>query len=73
MRVKVAKKIYAMSRKKFEGLLKIASEQVPFGIYAVEKNGYAELMNVHVSSMTKLKDSERVYKSQGYRVYSNRG
>lgn len=73
MRVKVANRVYAMSRREFEGLLKTASEQVPFGVYAIEKNGYAELMNVKVKSITKLKEVSRTYKSQGYRVYANRG
>lgn len=73
MKVKVAKRVYEMSKSKYEGLLKIASEQVPFGIYAIEKQGYAELQNIKVSSISKLKELTRTYKSQGYKVYSNRG
>ena len=34
-----------MSRKEYQGLLKIAKEQVPFGVYALEKGDYAELRN----------------------------
>lgn len=45
LKVKVANRTYGMSRKEYEGLLGIASEQVPFGIYAVEKKDYAELCN----------------------------
>lgn len=30
-------RLYKMSRVEYKGLLKIASEQVPFGVYAVEK------------------------------------
>ena len=30
-------RIYSMSREEYQGLCKVASEQVPFGIYAVEK------------------------------------
>lgn len=63
--------MYNMSRKKFLGLLQVARENVPFGIYAIEKNGYAELMNVHVMSRTKLKEHVRAYRSQGYKVYTN--
>ena len=73
MRVKVANKIYSMPRKRYEGLLEVASEQVSFGIYAIEKNGYAELMNLPVKSITQLKKVSRDFKSNGYRVYSNRG
>lgn len=66
-------RVYRMSQKEYQGLLKMASDQVPVGIYAIEKNGYAELMNVKADSITKLKAEARVYKSQGYRVYANRG
>ena len=55
--------MYNMSRKEFLGLLQVARENVPFGIYAIEKNGYAELMNVHVMSRTKLKEHVRAYRS----------
>lgn len=43
MKVKVLNRTYRMSRKEYEGLLQMASEQVPFGVYAVEKGDYAEL------------------------------
>jgi hypothetical protein len=49
----------------------MASEQVPFGIYAIEKNGYAELMNLHSKSKTELKNEIRAFKQQGYKVYQN--
>lgn len=60
-----------MGTKEYKGLLEIASEQVPFGIYAIEKNGYAELANLHCKSMTELKKEVRAFKSQGYKVYQN--
>ena len=60
-----------MSQKEYEGLLQVASEQVPFGIYAVEKNGYAELRNDKCTSITQLKSLIRKYKSQGFKVHCN--
>lgn len=66
-------KLYSMSRKEYQGLLKIASEQVPFGIYAVEKNGYAEMRCDHCDSMTKLKELTRQFRQQGFRVHKNGG
>ena len=60
-----------MDRTEFQGLLKIASEQVHFGIYAVEKNGYAELCKIKCKSMTQLKKSIRDFKIAGYKVYQN--
>ena len=60
-----------MSRKEYQGLLKVASEQVPFGVYAIEKSDYAELRKDKCSSMTKLKETERTFKVQGFKVYAN--
>lgn len=62
-----------MNRKEYQGLLKIASEQVPFGIYAVEKDNYAELRCDTCKSVTQLKALARQYKSLGFRVLSNKG
>lgn len=71
MKVKVANKVYEMSQEKYQRLLEIASEQVSFGVYAVEKKGYAELRNDHCKSITKLKELIREYRQQGYKVYTN--
>lgn len=72
MRVKVLNKIYRMNNNEYKGLLGIASEQVPFGIYAIEKKGYAELMNLKCKSITQLKKYQRTYKAQGFKVYANK-
>lgn len=71
MKVKVLNKIYKMNQKEYHGLLKIASEQVPFGIYAVEKKDYAELRNDHCKSITQLKQLIRSFKQQGFTVRAN--
>lgn len=62
---------YHMSQKEYQGLLQVASEQVPFGIYAVEKQGYAELRCDKCQSVTQLKELTRQFKAQGFKVYSN--
>ncbi len=49
----------------------MAREQVPFGIYAIEKPGYAELRCDKCSSMTQLKKLIRQLKAQGYKVLAN--
>lgn len=72
MQVKVMNRIWRMSQKEYQGLLQTASEQVPFGIYAVEKQGYAELRCDRCSSMTQLKKLCREFRSQGFKVYANR-
>lgn len=73
MQVKVANRTYRMNRKEYQGLLKVASEQVKFGIYAVEKDNYAELRCDRCSSITQLKKLKRDYKSKGFKVYANGG
>lgn len=62
---------YQMSREKYLELLKIASEQVPFGIYAIEKVGYAELRCDRCNSMSQLKDLTRKFKAKGFKVLAN--
>jgi hypothetical protein len=49
----------------------MAAEQVPSGVYAIEKVGYAELRNDTVYSKTKLKELIRGFKQSGFKVYSN--
>lgn len=75
MKVVVGKRAYAMTPEKFKGLLKVASEQVPLGIYAVEKvkERYAELKNIPCKSVTQLKRQVRIWEQQGFKVYYNRG
>ena len=71
MQVKVMNRVYRMNRKEYEGLLQVAREQVPLGIYAVEKQGYAELRCDKCSSMTQLKKLTRQFKIQGFKVLAN--
>ena len=71
MQVKVANRIYRMNREAYRKLLAVVSEQVPFGIYAVEKGGYAELMNQHCRSRRHLKEVRQGLRNQGFRVYAN--
>lgn len=72
MEVKVANRIYRMSKEEYKGLLEVAKEQVPFGIYAVEKTGYAELQNLRCKSMTELKNLTRGFKQKGFKVLANK-
>lgn len=73
MKVKIANRVYRMNRQEYQGLLKVASEQVKIGVYAVEKGDYAELKNERCTSVTKLKELKRAYKQQGFKVYVNGG
>lgn len=64
-------RLYRMGREEYQGLLQTASEQVPFGIYAVEKKDYAELRCDHCKSITQLKRMTQQFRGQGFKVYAN--
>mgnify|MGYP007068036683 FL=1 len=72
MRVNVNGKMYTMPRSQYKQLLTIASEQVHFGVYAVEKANYAELRHDKCKSITQLKAMIRQYKAQGFKVHANK-
>lgn len=72
MNVKIMNKMYTMTRMKYKKLLEVASEQVPKGIYAVEKGNYAELRNDRCKSMGELKALTRQFRSMGFKVLSNK-
>lgn len=49
----------------------MAKEQVSMGIYALEKNDYAELRCDKCTSTAQLKATIRAFKSQGFKVLFN--
>ena len=61
-----------MPKAQYKKLLEVASEQVDFGIYAVEKGQYAELRCDKCKSTTQLKALTRQFKAQGFVVHANR-
>lgn len=63
--------LYQINQKEYQGLLQTASEQVPFGIYAIEKQDYAELRCDKCTSVTQLKNLTRQFKAQGFKVHSH--
>jgi len=60
-----------MSQKEAQGLLQIASDNIQFGIYAVEKDDKLEMLNLKSPSKTALKRKVRGFKAQGFKVYCN--
>lgn len=62
-----------MSRKETKKFLKEMSDLVPFGIYAVEKDGQIEMRNDKCKSITQLKELTRQFRQQGFKVYANKG
>lgn len=72
MKVKIANRMWAMSREEYQNLLKVAKEQIPMGIYAIEKKDYAELRADRCESITQLKVLTRTFKQHGFKVLANR-
>ena len=72
-KVKVGQKLYEMGLKELNNLLKVASEQIQLGVYAVQKGNYVELCRDKCNSITELKKHKRAYKSNGFKVYANKG
>lgn len=72
MIIKVANNFYKMPKGKATSLLKIASEQVPQGIFAVELlgKGYIELMNMPMGK-AEIKKARKEYGKRGMRIYAN--
>lgn len=69
--VHILKRVYQMRNAEAEGLLKIASDSVSFGIYAVRKDNQIQMLNIKCESKTQLNAEIRAWKRQGYKVYSN--
>lgn len=67
----MGKKVYSMTKNQAQNLLKMAKEQVPMGIYAIEKDKILELRNDKCNSVTKVKSLKRQFKKAGFKVYAN--
>lgn len=62
-----------MNQKEYQGLKQIASEQVPLGIYAIEKDDYAELMNIKCEDVNEVKARAKQFQKEGFLVVTNDG
>ena len=71
MKIAINESIYEMGRKEYRGILKVASEQIPFGIYAVEKDGICELRKDTFDSKEELKKTVAEYAAKGFKVLYN--
>lgn len=71
MKVIVNESIYEMGRKEYRGVLKVESQQIPCGIYAVEKDGICELRKDTFDSKEELKKSVAEYVEKGFKVHWN--
>lgn len=71
MKVIINESVYEMGRKEYRGVLKVASGQIPFGIYAVEKDGICELRKDTFDSKEDLKKAVAEYETKGFKVHYN--
>ena len=71
MKVLLNNSVYEMGRKQFDGVMKVAKKAVKHGIYAVEKDGMAEMKKETYSNMEELKKSVAEYEEKRFKVYYN--
>lgn len=71
MRVLLNDHIYEMSKKQFNGVLKVAKKAVKRGIYAVEKDGTAEMKKETYSNRAELEKAVAEYEEKEFKVYYN--
>lgn len=71
MKVIVNNSIYEIERKEYRGVLKVASQQIPCGIYAVEKDGICELRKDTFDRKEEIKKAVAEYEAKGFKVHYN--
>lgn len=71
MKVIIGQSAYEMTAQQLVELLKVASKQVPFGIYAVKKGRICELHNDKFNSKEDLLTEVAKYTEKGFKVYYN--
>ena len=71
MKVLINNELYEMNRKQLRGVLKAASDLIPFGIYAVQKDDVCELHKDEFDNADELEYAVGAYKEKGFKVYYN--
>lgn len=71
MKVIVNNNLYQMARKQLNSVLDIAKGQIPFGIYALEKDGICELRKDTFESVGELGKAVQEYEKKGFKVRFN--
>ena len=71
MKVIIEQSVYEMTAQQLNRVLKVASKQVPFGIYAVKKGRICELHNDKFDSKEVFLDNVDKYEKKGFKVYCN--
>lgn len=71
MIVNMGENTYKVSRNQFKIFLKTAKKCMPFGVYAIEKNKVAVMLNERPKDKEELQKQVEEYKSKGFKVYYN--
>lgn len=71
MKIIINNSIYEMTKQQAEKTLKVASQYVPFGIYAVEKDGIIELRKDKCNTLKQLNQLRADFINKGFKVYFN--
>ena len=71
MIVHIVNRVFKMNKEQADEILNIGKEQVPLGVYAVERDNVLVLCNDKANSKTQLKKMIREYKAKGFKVYRN--
>ena len=71
MKVIIGQSAYEMTAKQLNEVLKVASKQVPIGIYAVKKCRICELHNDKFDNQEDLLANVEKYSEKGFKVYYN--
>ena len=60
-----------MPKEKIKVLLNAGAELVPFGIYALERDGHVRFVQEVAQSRTHLKRMVKAFRAEGYKVHYN--
>lgn len=71
MKIIINNSVYEMTKQQAEKTIKVASQYVPFGIYAVEKDGIIELRKDKCKTPKHLNQLKADFIRKGFKVYSN--
>lgn len=71
MTVNMGDNVYEMNIAQFAILLSTASKYMPFGIYAVKKDGVAIMLNKKYESKNELDKDIAKFRDKGFEVYYN--
>lgn len=73
MLVNMGENVYEMNRRQYKEFLKTAKKCFPFGVYAIEKDNVAIMLNEKPKDAEDLKKQVGEYTAQGFKVHYNGG